>query len=449
VITVALVSVGVSGGMARAAVSCDFVAAPGGSDAAAGSVAAPFASVQRLVSALGPGQTGCLRAGDYVGVGGWGGGGGGGAPITLTSFAGESATVTGRMYVPQGADHVTVTGLALDGRNAQNLPSPTVDATDATFSYDDVTDDHTAICFALGNGSWGVAVGTEITNSRIHDCGILPARNYNHGIYVDDASNTRIEWNLIYDNADRGIQLYPDAQNTVIDHNVIDGNGEGILFSGDGGTASDGTQVYDNLITGSKVRSDVESWYPAGNPVGTGNTVHDNCVWNGAQGTIDTASGGFSATANLVADPQYVNAGTGDYHLQPTSPCLTMTGDIAAAMDQTTPTPPTGTGTTTSGGGSSSTGSGATTTTTSVGSVPTTTTSIGSGSTTTTVAGSGTTSTDPATTSTTHAITTGGPALRHHRRPHRAAVLASVASVSAAHRVAHHRGLRSHRRRRP
>ena len=38
--------------------------------------------------------------------------------------------------------------------------------------------------------------------------------------------------NWIYDNADRGVQLYPDADGTVVTGNVIDGNGEGVIFGG-------------------------------------------------------------------------------------------------------------------------------------------------------------------------------------------------------------------------
>ena len=48
-----------------ASTHCDFVAAPGGNDAAAGTAAAPFGTVQHLYNALQPGQTGCLRAGKY------------------------------------------------------------------------------------------------------------------------------------------------------------------------------------------------------------------------------------------------------------------------------------------------------------------------------------------------------------------------------------------------
>ncbi len=113
---------------------------------------------------------------------------------------------------------------------------------------------------------------------------------------------------------------------------MITGNGEGILFSGDNGTASNNTNVYDNVVSGSVIRHDVESWYPSGNPIGTGNSFHNNCVWGGARGTIDTSGGGFTAQHNTVANPRYVNAAAHDYRLAANSPCLGMAGDPAAEM---------------------------------------------------------------------------------------------------------------------
>ena len=79
------------------------------------------------------------------------------------------------------------------------------------------------ICFSLGNtDTWGYAGSTTIENSRIHDCG--PTTNMNHGIYAQATSGrTLILGNWIFDNGDRGIQLYPAAQNILIAHNVING----------------------------------------------------------------------------------------------------------------------------------------------------------------------------------------------------------------------------------
>jgi hypothetical protein len=325
---------------AGASTTCSRFASPSGSDSAPGTMTAPLHTVQALADSLSPGQTGCVLAGIYNEDVRIGHGGLSGARITLAGDPGHSATIVGRFWIAQGSDYVTIRGLNLDGVNAEGLPSPTVNADFATFSSDDVTDDHTGICFLLGSRPWGTAANTLITRSRIHDCGELPPTNYDHGIYVEDATATRIEWNLIYGNADRGVQLYPDAQGTTVDHNVIDGNGEGIIFSGDDGYASSNSNVYDNLLTNARVRHDAESWWPDGNPVGTGNVLHDNCIWGAAESPVDTSGGGFTAYRNLFVNPGYVAAATGDYHLLSTSPCLPIAGDIAAAVDGTTPTVP-------------------------------------------------------------------------------------------------------------
>jgi hypothetical protein len=323
---------------ARASVGCDRFASPTGSDNGAGTLQNPFRTVQKLADSLGPGTTGCLMSGTYGGNVRIANGGRPGAPATLTAAPGAAAVVVGRVEIVKGADYVTVSGLSLDGRNGEHLQSPMVDANHVRFSYDDVTDDHTGICFGLGSPTWGWATGTVITHSRIHDCGeMTPGDNYQHGFYIGAATNTTIEWDLIYDNAARGIQLYPDAQHTTIDHNIIDANGEGIIVSGEGGHATSHTDIYDNILSNATQRHDVESWWPAGNPVGVDNVVHDNCVWGGRQGTIDTSGGGLRASNNLKINPQYVSAKAHNYEMSPNSPCLALVGDVQAAVDGTTP----------------------------------------------------------------------------------------------------------------
>ena len=44
---------------------CAKVASPDGNDSAPGTADRPYATAQRLVNALAPGETGCLRAGTY------------------------------------------------------------------------------------------------------------------------------------------------------------------------------------------------------------------------------------------------------------------------------------------------------------------------------------------------------------------------------------------------
>jgi parallel beta-helix repeat protein len=313
---------------ASAATGCDRVAAPGGSNSAAGTEAAPYATAQKLVDSVAPGQVGCLRGGRYsenVRVNH--GGTSDSNRVIIRSFPGERAAIHGRLYVPDESNFVTFEQLDLNGHDSPmcgtvsdycQQPSPTVNGDDVIFQDDDVTNDHSGICFALGNQAYGAAQRVIIRRNRIHDCGRIPSSNHDHGIYLSDANDVQILDNVIYDNADRGIQLYPAADRTVVRGNIIDGNGEGVIFSGEGGDTSDDNVVENNVITNAKIRFNVESWYPNGS--GSGNVARNNCLYGGKQGNVGTQDG-FKATSNLVVDPQYTDRGAKDFRLKPGSPC--------------------------------------------------------------------------------------------------------------------------------
>lgn len=265
-----------------------------------------------MADALAAGQVGCLRAGVYqqdvtIRHGG----------IVLRSYPGERATVVGRLYIRQGADYTTVSDLNLVGLEhghacAAMCPSPTVNASYATFVNDDVTNYHgAASCFLLGdsNGVWGAANHTTIERSRIHDCGTLPPTNYDHGIYLEESRGSKIIDNAIYGNADRGIQLYPHATGTLILGNVIDGNGEGVSFGAHGPQTSSDNLVEDNIIIDSRVLYNIEGAYGPGDRVGTGNVVRGNCIGGGAMdnaadsGGIRANRAGFVLSRNVLAVP--------------------------------------------------------------------------------------------------------------------------------------------------
>jgi hypothetical protein len=309
------------------AAGCDRVASPSGSDSAAGTQAQPFRSAQKLVDALAAGQTGCLRAGTYTGNVKVTASGAAGAPLTITSYPGERAQVVGKFWITDSANFVTVASLDLDGSNAANLPSPAVNGDDVTFVDNDVTNRNTTICFNLGPTTYGRANRTTIERNRIHNCGELPATNLDHSIYVEHATGVRIVENLIYDNADRGVQLYPDAQSTYVARNVIDGNGEGVLIAGGaedfGPQASSDNVVEQNVITNSSQRYNVE-WHWGSPIVGERNVVRQNCIFGGARDGDRhglAPDNGYSSSDNLLADPQYVNRAGKDFSLRGDSPC--------------------------------------------------------------------------------------------------------------------------------
>ena len=205
------------------------------------------------------------------------------------------ATIKGRIVTFPGGDWITFTQLKLDGVNAGALPSPTVGSDHVTFSNVDVTNEHTAICFDLINSTtWGVAHYTTIDSSRIHGCGELPSTNQDHGIYISGYYAT-ITNNYIYDNADRGVQLR-GSQNGTIQHNVIDRNGEGVIF---GDQVTSNNDVSNNIVSNSNIRWNAESFWGS-SPVGTGNSFHNNCVWASNSESYYDSQGGVDGGGRLL-----------------------------------------------------------------------------------------------------------------------------------------------------
>ena len=306
---------------AASAATCSKVASPSGSDAAAGTEQAPYRSAMKLASSLRSGETGCLRAGSYAGGATFRSAG-----VTFRNYPGEKATVLGQVWVTRAAPNTTVEGLYLNSA-ASSEPSPMINAPDATFRHNDVTNEHRDICFLIGDdGTWGRADRAVIEKNRIHNCGKLPATNFHHGIYVEGTTGTRIEGNWIYDNADWGVHLYPDAQNTVVRGNMIDGNGKSVLIAGENGKAPNGNVLEGNVTSNPKLRFNFEAWWPTGNPVPRDNVVRRNCLKAGARdddrnGGIDL-SVAFTASGNPeVADPGFSDRGAKDFRLQKGSAC--------------------------------------------------------------------------------------------------------------------------------
>ena len=295
----------------NAGVRCDRVAEKG-------------TDIESFAEGLERGQTGCLGEGVHI------------APsgvkltepeVTLMSAPDESAELAGRLWVAPGADGVRIENLTLDGANPKGSPSPIISASDVVFRGNDVSNDHTAICFSIGDGPTRPS-GVLIERNRIHDCGELPATNHHHGIYVVDVDGITIRDNWIYDNADRGIQLYPNADSAIITGNVIDGNGQGVIFAGDDDDVSENNLVAGNLITNSVIRFNVESNWDT--EVGSGNVVRGNCIGGGARdqgnGGLQEPAEGYTLADNVIADPLYVGRDTRDFTLTDESPCAGILG---------------------------------------------------------------------------------------------------------------------------
>lgn len=334
---------------ASAATSCTKFAAPSGSDTAAGTEAAPFRSAQKLVNSLYAGDVGCLRAGTYAqGTLSFPRAGTASAPITLTSYPGELATLSGVVYVRNGSNNVTLSHLSIDGAADRSQITVQVMAADTVLAGNDITNrSYAGSCMVLGSLSgYGQALRTVVQRNRFHECGNPADGNHDHALYVENSDGLRMVDNLIWNSAAWAVHFYPNAQNSYVAHNVMDRNGGGVIFAGEsaGGEyswsyASSNNVVEKNVISNSTQTYNIESWW--GGPIGSGNVARSNCVFNGRQGNISTSDGGFTSTGNQVADPKYLDGAHHDYRLGIDSPCLqTVEYDTAAELDGSTTLPP-------------------------------------------------------------------------------------------------------------
>ena len=313
--------------------ACDRFASPSGSDSASGTLASPYASPQELIDSLASGQTGCLRTGTYsfstllVNQ----------ADITLAPYGTDAVTLKGTIKVPPTGTGATIEGMKLNGQGGSSAHGPRIYASDFRLLGNEITNQHTGICVIVSE-YYGrpKPEGVAIKRNRIHDCGELPATNHEHGIYLSEARDAVIRNNWIYDNADRGIQQYPDTDGSLITGNVIDGNGQGLNFSGRNASCSSGNVVEHNVISNSRIH-----WNAYSGTQGdacASNVVRDNCAfasnddpsYNVGDG-IQPDSRSFDASSNLVASPRYQDADSNDLRLRADSECLAMyTGTLSS-----------------------------------------------------------------------------------------------------------------------
>jgi len=290
-------------------------------------------NLQRFVRRLHRGDVGCLRGTFHTSLSIHGGG------FRLKSVPGARATIDGVVFVASSSHDVVLAHLRF---RSNDTPTLRVNGRRITIRGSEVTNDHRGICVSIGGGfeRWGIARGVALQWDRIHDCGRLPATNHDHGVYVEGAVGTVVSDSLIYDNADRGIQFFPNAQRSVVTNNVIDGNGEGVFFAGDSGLASSDNVASRNVISNSRVRYNVESWWPSGNPVGTGNVASSNCLWNGSQGNVGDQVG-FTATGNSVTNPLFADRTAKNFSVPSGSACAAdvPSGGTTGSAPQTPPSP--------------------------------------------------------------------------------------------------------------
>jgi parallel beta-helix repeat protein len=288
------------------------------------------------------GETACFRSGTYGGPSTYISVAKSG--VTFRNYPGEYPQIRGRWRLEQTATGATIEGLRL------NVDSPDPAATigilllgnNQVIRGNDITERGQAgTCVHAARTGWNGPANFAIVDNRIHDCGI--SNNQQHGVYIDAGSGT-IRNNVIFKNADRGLQLYPRAKNVLVESNTIAYNGNGVAINDDvlingaenlgdathNGCCSTNNAVRLNVISHSIKRggANTHPWNVEAPALdGGGNSVSSNCLW-GASGDpyYDQYGGvepGTGTRLNLepsypIADPSYRMAVPDDYVLNTT-----------------------------------------------------------------------------------------------------------------------------------
>ena len=141
-------------------------------------------------------------------------------------------------------------------------------------------------------------VGVTVDGNYLYSCGQLPRDNHEHAIYANGMTGGAITDNLIYDSADRQIQMYQHPSDVTISGNLVaQGNQAGINTNED----ASNIDIFNNVV----VLNDDKNYYSGTNPIGGGHILTDNCTWmtDGTSG-VQYDPSKVTASGNVTAAPQ-------------------------------------------------------------------------------------------------------------------------------------------------
>lgn len=242
-----------------------------GSDANAGTAAAPWKTLQKAANVVNPGDIVLVNNGTYAGFR-LRRSGTSAARITIKSKTkwGTKITSTGPSGDPDNIVLLSASYVTIDGFEVSTAPRAGIcvrsmgDDTGA-----DTTDDIVQNCYSHDNGlpSGGAHDGifTGFARNFTAQYNVV-ANNGEHGIYVSNsADNPIVRGNTSYGNRNCGIQLNADQytgdgaqdgliSNWLVENNVIynngTGGGAGINLDGDINGIARNNLIYNNLATG-------------------------------------------------------------------------------------------------------------------------------------------------------------------------------------------------------
>jgi hypothetical protein len=308
---------------------CDRFAGPRGFDDGRrrGSVERPYRSVKRLARSLRSGQVGCIQPGRYSHRGL--------ATLrrpgtTLRGIGPGRPLIVDPIWIESSATAAKVRHVKLTSNDDYYTVPLKVQASRARIVDNVIFGSSNESCVLVG--SQHRVSGVVIERNLVRNCG--RSGKFDHLLYIEDAYRTQIRWNLLVANhGGWAVHLYPNADSSLIEHNVIDGNFGGIVIAGYGYATSSNNLIRSNAITYSGPRRNVEASWEG--QFGSGNHIAGNCLFSES---TDGPSGigtrwGFSVGSNaVIGGSPYIDREAGDYRFHSRSPCGGLVGDVSAAV---------------------------------------------------------------------------------------------------------------------
>jgi hypothetical protein len=306
--------------------SSDLYVATTGSDANSGTQSAPFKTILKASQVAKPGTMVHVATGTYPGGFYTKANGTASARISYVSDVRGGAkivppansTITVAWW--NMGNYVDIVGFNVDGTSYQGGQKwYTGIATQG--SYTVVKDNYvhnfaTTADTCTANGGSGInsdnsAGGTnnKIIGNVVHHIGSTGCISI-HGIYAVASGN--VTNNLVYQIGNAGIVSWHAASDITIANNTITNNGFGIIV-GNSTTLADYINVSNNIVF-----NNAKGIAEEGN-IGTHNTYTNNLVYQ--NGTLNWSLNN-AHSGDIQDDPQFVDAGNGDFRLKSTSPAI-------------------------------------------------------------------------------------------------------------------------------
>jgi hypothetical protein len=292
-----------------------FYVAPGGSNGGAGTLGAPWRSIQKALDTLKPGQRALVRAGTYTEDLEMRRAGTASAPITVEAYPGE------RPVLASAGSHPLEVGdegayFRFSGFVVEKHPGTSGGNIDVYGHHVELSGNEIRRGTDQGIYTAEESHHVQILGNWIHDNGKGIAHQ-SHGIYLQGDDHL-VANNVIHDHPEGfGIQVYDDGSRAVVVSNTITGAGHsGIVIGGDGGV--DGVIVRNNIFAfNAHYGISHDSTCPSGSK------ADHNVVFGNRWGQTQAGCSGLDYSGgNRTGNPLFADYDNRDFRLLPGSAAL-------------------------------------------------------------------------------------------------------------------------------